>query len=132
MPGPSEPVGPSRSASLAGRPAGEGRERPGRPASSVAPVSPHEPDDPSRTSTATSDERPDARDEPDEDLQAVPPGDAAPPSAPSASRPAAAHRAGAEAGPTSADQQVPVLTLGAGLALVGLGIGFLGIRMRRR
>ncbi|MET9433442.1 hypothetical protein [Streptomyces sp. NPDC006551] len=38
----------------------------------------------------------------------------------------------AQAGSTTVDRQVPVLTLGAGLALVGLGIGFLGIRMRRR
>jgi hypothetical protein len=29
-------------------------------------------------------------------------------------------------------QRIPVLTLGVGLALMGLGIGFLGLRMRRR
>ena len=30
------------------------------------------------------------------------------------------------------DRRIPVLTLGVGLALVGLGIGFLGVRTRRR
>ncbi|MCZ0980332.1 hypothetical protein O1L60_18680 [Streptomyces diastatochromogenes] len=38
----------------------------------------------------------------------------------------------AEAAPTLADQRIPVLTLGVGLSLMGLGIGFLGLRMRRR
>ncbi|MFJ8661346.1 hypothetical protein [Streptomyces sp. NPDC093795] len=49
-----------------------------------------------------------------------------------ASRPAAAPRGAAEAAPALVDQRIPVLTLGMGLALMGLGIGFLGLRMRRR
>ncbi|WMX46140.1 hypothetical protein RGF97_16625 [Streptomyces roseicoloratus] len=46
--------------------------------------------------------------------------------------PAAAPRIGARAGAELSDRQVPVMTLGVGLALMGLGIGFLGVRMRRR
>ncbi|KQX49658.1 hypothetical protein ASE09_22105 [Streptomyces sp. Root66D1] len=54
------------------------------------------------------------------------------PEVPPASRPAAAPRLASEASSPLADQRVPVLTLGVGLALMGLGIGFLGLRMRRR
>ncbi|MFJ7064132.1 hypothetical protein [Streptomyces sp. NPDC101115] len=46
--------------------------------------------------------------------------------------PAAAPRIGTEATTSLSDRQVPVLTLGVGFALMGLGIGFLGVRMRRR
>ncbi|MFD3941472.1 hypothetical protein [Streptomyces sp. NPDC058579] len=46
--------------------------------------------------------------------------------------PAAAPRLGNQPVPTASDRQIPVATLGAGLALMGLGIGFLGLRMRRR
>ncbi|MDT0405784.1 MULTISPECIES: hypothetical protein [Streptomyces] len=46
--------------------------------------------------------------------------------------PADAHRTGAEAPLDLSDRRIPVLTLGVGLALVGLGIGFLGVWMRRR
>ncbi|MEX0169890.1 hypothetical protein [Streptomyces sp. LMG1-1-1.1] len=49
-----------------------------------------------------------------------------------ATLPAAGSRLATEASPTLGDQRIPVLTLGAGLALMGLGIGFLGLRMRRR
>ncbi|QPK50615.1 hypothetical protein H4W23_20005 [Streptomyces gardneri] len=49
-----------------------------------------------------------------------------------ATAPAAAPGMTAEAAPTLVDQRIPVLTLGVGLALMGLGIGFLGLRMRRR
>ncbi|ELS54901.1 hypothetical protein [Streptomyces viridochromogenes] len=45
---------------------------------------------------------------------------------------AAAHRTGAEAPLDLSDRRIPVLTLGVELALVGLGIGFLGVRMCRR
>ncbi|MFF1507060.1 hypothetical protein [Streptomyces sp. NPDC058326] len=49
-----------------------------------------------------------------------------------ASRPAAAPRTAAEGASALVDQRIPVMTLGVGLALMGLGIGFLGVRMRRR
>ncbi|MFF3839553.1 hypothetical protein [Streptomyces sp. NPDC001930] len=54
------------------------------------------------------------------------------PEAAPASRPGAAPRMAAESAPPLVDQRIPVLTLGVGLALMGLGIGFLGLRMRRR
>ncbi|MFI8290441.1 hypothetical protein EAO71_01675 [Streptomyces sp. ms191] len=68
----------------------------------------------------------------DEDLEAVPQAD--PPRADDApaSVPDDARQITTGTGTTVADRQIPVLTLGAGLALMGLGIGFLGIRMRRR
>ncbi|MFB9554348.1 hypothetical protein [Streptomyces roseoviridis] len=46
--------------------------------------------------------------------------------------PAAASRGDTEAPVDLSDRRIPVLTLGVGLALVGLGIGFLGVRIRRR
>ncbi|WP_017240330.1 hypothetical protein [Streptomyces sp. SS] len=58
--------------------------------------------------------------------------DAVVPEAVPATLPAAGSRLAAETPPTLSDQRIPVLTLGAGLALMGLGIGFLGLRMRRR
>ncbi|MEH0420482.1 hypothetical protein [Streptomyces sp. B21-083] len=46
--------------------------------------------------------------------------------------PTAAHRTGTEAPLDLSDRRIPVLTLGVGPALVGLGVGFLVVRMRRR
>ncbi|MFF8380400.1 hypothetical protein ACF07V_30195 [Streptomyces sp. NPDC015661] len=54
------------------------------------------------------------------------------PDAAPASLPAGGPGLAADAAPTLVDQRIPVLTLGVGLALMGLGIGFLGLRMRRR
>ncbi|MFF5156274.1 hypothetical protein ACFY3N_08470 [Streptomyces sp. NPDC000348] len=45
---------------------------------------------------------------------------------------AAAHGTGTEAPLGLSDRRIPVFALGVGPALVGLGIGFLGVRMRRR
>ncbi|MFF9913521.1 hypothetical protein [Streptomyces sp. NPDC013457] len=71
-------------------------------------------------------------DEAGEVPEAVPETEATPSSPAPASVPAAAPRLGSRTATTAADRQIPVLTLGAGLALMGLGIGFLGVRMRRR
>ncbi|MFJ7041883.1 hypothetical protein ACIQVC_00530 [Streptomyces sp. NPDC101112] len=46
--------------------------------------------------------------------------------------PTTAHRRGTEAPFDPSDRRIPVFTLGVGPALVGLGIGFLGVRMCRR
>ncbi|MEU2076473.1 hypothetical protein, partial [Streptomyces sp. NPDC013489] len=58
--------------------------------------------------------------------------EAAAPETPPASRPGALPRMASESAAPLVDQRIPVLTLGVGLALMGLGIGFLGLRMRRR
>ncbi|MFG3038735.1 hypothetical protein ACGFYZ_17755 [Streptomyces sp. NPDC048330] len=126
--GPTDAPAPSGSASLAGRPAGEGRPRPGRSETageSAAAPSPG----PSRTETATDEDLPDAVEEEDEGVREE---EALVPEAAPASLPATGARMAPEASPTLGDQRIPVLTLGAGLALMGLGIGFLGLRMRRR
>ena len=46
--------------------------------------------------------------------------------------PAEARRQPTRTAPTPAVQQVSPLSLGIGMALMGIGIGFLGVRMRRR
>ncbi|MGW7431152.1 hypothetical protein ACWGIN_16535 [Streptomyces sp. NPDC054861] len=96
------------------------------------PLTPGESADPSRTKTATADGVPPLTEDEAQDREGVPPTDGAPPSGAEESLPAAARRLGAETTSTTVDRQIPVLTMGAGLALMGLGIGFLGIRMRRR
>ncbi|MBT2367319.1 hypothetical protein J7E88_18905 [Streptomyces sp. ISL-10] len=53
------------------------------------------------------------------------------PAAPT-SAPADARDQGPEAVPAPVAQQISPLSLGVGMALMGLGIGFLGIRLRRR
>lgn len=49
-----------------------------------------------------------------------------------ANAPTAARQRPAQPVGTTADQQVSPVSLGAGMALMGLGIGFLGLRLRRR
>ncbi|MFE5481393.1 hypothetical protein [Streptomyces sp. NPDC056527] len=117
---------------MAGRPAMEGRERPGRPVKPREPSSSPEPDSPSRTKTATADDPSEAEEGADEGLEAVPETESTTDTPPPASAPAAAPRLSPRATATTADRQIPVLTFGAGLAMMGLGIGFLGVRMRRR
>ncbi|MEU9861760.1 hypothetical protein AB0D99_12850 [Streptomyces sp. NPDC047971] len=131
-PWPSEAGEPAPAGSLAGRPAAEGRERPGRPVEPRESTAAPEPDGPARTKTATADEPPEAEGEADEGLEAVPETDSTADTPPPASAPAVAPRLDSRTTATSADRQIPVLTLGAGLAMMGLGIGFLGVRMRRR
>ncbi|WP_175407755.1 hypothetical protein [Streptomyces sp. TRM64462] len=140
-PGPS-PSGPtatfSPGPSLAGRPAGAGRTRPGRtkvpwripsvsvtPSASVSPV----PSDSARTETATVPWR---RDREGPALEAVPEVDSPAAVLRRPTPSADTWRSGPQATGAVADRRVPVLTLGVGLALMGLGIGFLGLRLRRR
>ncbi|MGA5640890.1 hypothetical protein ACPCTN_19390 [Streptomyces cinereoruber] len=121
---PAEPSGaPTPDISLAGRPAAEGRPRPGRTETAPTPSESR-----FRTETATESEPW----EHEEEGGGVREEEAASPGAVPADLPAVAPRA--ESGPASdlVHQRVPVLTLGVGLALMGLGIGFLGLRMRRR
>jgi hypothetical protein len=70
--------------------------------------------------------------ESDEGVEAVPETDAPAAESSSAELPTAAHRTGTEALLDLSDRRIPVLALAVGLALVGLGLGFLGVRMRRR
>lgn len=84
---------------------------------------------PARTKTATEEE---PAEESDEGVEAVPKTDAPAAESSPAELSVAAHRTGTEAPLDLSDRRIPVFTLGVGLALVGLGIGFLGVRMRRR
>ncbi|RSS42714.1 hypothetical protein, partial [Streptomyces sp. WAC08241] len=115
---------PEPSASLAGRPAAEGRLRPGRTETAPTPR-----ESSFRPETATESE---PREDREEGGGAVREEEPAPPEAAPASLPAVAPRAVTETASDLGDQRIPVLTLGLGLALMGLGIGFLGLRMRRR
>ncbi|ATL29145.1 hypothetical protein [Streptomyces formicae] len=101
--------------SRAGSRAGEGRERPGR---SETPETPETP------AASLSDP-----------ALPVPTYPTGPPS-PKPERDSVAHRdtASDTSRPTRADPVLPglrVLPLGGGLVLIGLGIGFLGLRLRR-
>lgn len=103
------PPSPTLDQRLAGRRAGEGRARPGRAPESLPYV-------------------PDASAEPIP--AAIPPATPVPP--PSAP-PAAAARKRASPGrlSSSSELRVHVLSMGAGLALTGLGLAFLALRLRR-
>ncbi|WP_160159755.1 hypothetical protein [Streptomyces sp. WAC05374] len=138
--GPGAVLGPTRNAaaspSLAGRSAGEGRQRPGRPVSpspspsgDVSRGSPAGPADPARTKTATAPGLPWGE---EAESEAVPETESPAAADPPRSPPAAAYEPAAQTADTLADRQIPVLTLGVGLAMMGLGLGFLGLRMRRR
>ncbi|MFI1466987.1 hypothetical protein [Streptomyces wuyuanensis] len=136
---------PSPTASLAGRQAGEGRLRPGRttapsPTVSTSPDRPHDGhDDPDhdpdhdhdhareRDENATphdeaEDESRDASDAPSSPVAPTPADDASP---------AAAGESHPHPVSQPLERQVPVLTLGAGCALMGLGLGYMGLRLRR-
>ncbi|MFF7204041.1 hypothetical protein [Streptomyces sp. NPDC008141] len=151
-------VRPTASSSLAGRPAGEGRPRPGRPLPPVS-VSPSTPSvsakpsltpsgTPSATRSASVSASPSASappsrrhhhpprprlteeeepwtEEHEEDAEQP-----APPPTPFA--PAAARQQQEQAAPEAVARQISPLSLGIGMALMGLGIGFLAVRMRRR
>ncbi|MBT2490610.1 hypothetical protein J7E96_19245 [Streptomyces sp. ISL-96] len=161
---PDWPERPSASAaspakSLAGRPAGEGRTRPGRPSDKSAPPSRSEEEGgkaspsgsgspsgspgvaPSRSASGSAsasassaatplksyapepwDVHEEALEEPGND----------PDGSPSiAAPPGAAHEGSEQVVAQSDPLGIHVLPLGAGLTLVGLGLGFLGLRLRR-
>ncbi|GAA3373398.1 hypothetical protein GCM10020367_33170 [Streptomyces sannanensis] len=143
---------------LAGRPAGEGRPRPGRmPDEAAAPSEDDEADDPSPTvsrtpglalsspSASASDtptrphrySRPHGPrapyrqwEEPSEEEEA--PAEAQPSPSTSTTAPAVADEAAQPPGSGDSDPRIHVLSMGAGLTLTGLGLGFLGLRLRRQ
>lgn len=102
---------------LAGSAAGAGRERPGRP--------PGEPADPELTVAS----RPlPAR--PRVEPPAPPPPPQSEPTPPPPPPPAA-RALGTEPNERAADLAAHILPLGTGFALMGLGLGYLGVRLRR-
>ncbi|MEV8524662.1 hypothetical protein AB0451_11030 [Streptomyces sp. NPDC052000] len=142
------PSSPTASAEqrLAGSRAGEGRTRPGR----VSPPHdflPYASDDelqlPDAARPARQEDAPQTQ--PQQQPQTQPqtqtpvpkppePRESAPPPAPSTAPkrpPSAHHHPSAQAVPDESDLRYHVLSLGAGLALTGLGLGFLGLRLRR-
>ncbi|WP_329464201.1 hypothetical protein [Streptomyces sp. NBC_01431] len=140
------PSSPTASAEqrLAGSRAGEGRTRPGR----VSPPHdflPYAADDelqlPDAARPARQEDAPQTQTQPQTQPQTqtpVPkppePRKSAPPPAPSTAAkrpPSAHHHPSAQAVTDESDLRYHVLSLGAGLALTGLGLGFLGLRLRR-
>ncbi|MEI5008837.1 hypothetical protein RB196_17420 [Streptomyces sp. PmtA] len=131
---------PSPTASLAGRQAGEGRLRPGRTTapSLTVPTSPdrphdgHDDHDFGHDHEGRRDENVAPHDEAEDESR-----DASDAPSPSESTPAddASPAAAGESHqqPVSEplERQIPVLTLGAGCALMGLGLGYMGLRLRR-
>lgn len=125
----SAPPSPDAGASLAGRPAGEGRERPGRP---TGPEVSRPGDPPSADASAPSGTR---SSEPSETRSpSAPATESVAPVVPlpDVPLPDAARRPDPQAVGKSSERPVPVLTLGTGITLFGLGLGFLGLRLRRR
>lgn len=104
-PSPSAPAPPDQR--FAGTRAGEGRARPGRPPGTLPYV-------------------PDESAQPIADAFRSPP----PPPPPSA-RPAVARKVQPSRLTTTSDLRIHVLSMGAGLTLTGLGLGFLALRLRR-
>ncbi|MEV8532169.1 hypothetical protein [Streptomyces sp. NPDC051211] len=114
---------------LAGSPAGAGRERPGRPAGERAnpeallaarpvPLRPKPPPPPPPQPPPPPAARPEAVPEPEVELEPD-----APPAPPVA--------LGTEPNARAADLAAHILPLGTGFALMGVGLGFIGIRLRR-
>ncbi|MEU8677485.1 hypothetical protein [Streptomyces sp. NPDC048560] len=96
---------------LAGRPAGEGRVRPGR---SLTPLE-----------IARADALLEEEEEPEPDIGEVAPVEVTP------SPPGRSGQSAPQAMSGPAVRQVQEVSLGAGIALVGMGLGFLALRMRR-
>ncbi|MFG2722387.1 hypothetical protein ACGFW5_29465 [Streptomyces sp. NPDC048416] len=110
---------------LAGSRAGVGRTRPGR----VDAQYPSVPDAPDEIASALNEAQP----RPAERTPAPEPSQPGSPQAsiPTAPQPPARHRQSPRALSTESDLRFHVLSLGAGLTLTGLGLGFLGLRLRR-
>jgi hypothetical protein len=116
---------PDASTSLAGRQAGEGRRRPGAP----EPADPGASTGPGRSPSAT------GRAEETGSADGLPTAPGYRPDVshvPGTPPPAAAQKPVTRALPEPSVRPVSVLTLGAGIALIGLGLGFLGVQLRRR
>ncbi|MEU6550587.1 hypothetical protein ABZ915_09910 [Streptomyces sp. NPDC046915] len=138
-PAPSRSSSPSAGPSRAGSRAGEGRRRPGRP---EAPPAEIEGDD---DTPSTQDTEPQGLDPQDEAGEAQVPRDAGtePPAASespeqadpvtSAPPPRDPDQTVTQGGEDAAEPFVRILPLGSGLILIGLGLGlaFLGLRVRR-
>ncbi|MFJ9802810.1 hypothetical protein [Streptomyces wuyuanensis] len=130
---------PSPTASLAGRQAGEGRLRPGRTAvpslgTSPSPDRPHGHDGHEQGGDGgrepEGDMTPHVEDE--DEAQAVPAEPSPPDPTPADdASPAAAGESHPQPVSQPLERQIPVLTLGAGCALMGLGLGYMGLRLRR-
>lgn len=132
---------------LAGRSAGVGRERPGRTAEppGEGPVPPASPV-PQEERTLRGDVSPVPSGRPDVALpppsaarpegsaEALPPSGPAVPSAPAATPtgPSASAPSGRGTAEQPAGRMLRVLPLGTGLVLMGIGLGFIGLRLRRR
>ncbi|WP_328725769.1 hypothetical protein [Streptomyces sp. NBC_00259] len=141
---PSGKASASPTSSLAGRQAGEGRDRPGRtvapsPSTTTSPDRRHDDDqddadDPGDESTREEEGEgeEEAREEAQEERgdEEAAPTSTAPPSRSPAS-PAAVGQGRPHTAAPPLERQVPVLTLGAGCALMGLGLGYMGLRLRR-
>ncbi|MER7184216.1 hypothetical protein ABT404_32905 [Streptomyces hyaluromycini] len=131
LPSDSASASATPSPSLAGTLAGEGRMRPGRPQGPATKVESQDADDPDDEGTATEPALSGA--ESPAGTSAQPPREAV--LAPTASQPQP-HPAGQVMGTGQDDDTEPmlhILPLGSGLVLIGLGLGlaFLGLRIRR-
>ncbi|MCZ7459144.1 hypothetical protein [Streptomyces sp. WMMC940] len=135
---------PSPTASLAGRQAGEGRPRPGRtsapsPGASTPSGPPHDAHDGvfehGRDEEAATEEDTTPQDENENDAEdeshAVPDSSSPSEPTPTDASPAAAGRSHPHPVSQPLERQIPALTLGAGCALMGLGLGYMGLRLRR-
>ncbi|WHM37805.1 hypothetical protein [Streptomyces sp. BPTC-684] len=91
---------------FAGNRAGEGRARPGRPPGTLPYV-------------------------PDESAQPIADAFRSPPPPPPSAQPVVARKVQPSRLSTTSDLRVHVLSMGAGLTLTGLGLGFLALRLRR-
>ncbi|MFD9489749.1 hypothetical protein [Streptomyces sp. NPDC059991] len=104
---PAPPAAPSPlDQRLAGNRAGEGRARPGRPPQTLPYV-------------------------PDESAQPIADAFLSPTPPPPSAEPAVASKSQPSRLSTTSDLRVHVLSMGAGLTLTGLGLGFLALRLRR-